>query len=56
MSLSLVAVFEMRNLESLRVRSAPLRDILESRNHKLLDLLRKGKDNIEIKLPTEQVG
>ncbi|KAJ6186606.1 hypothetical protein N7519_007907 [Penicillium mononematosum] len=52
----LTAVFEMRNLKSLSVRSVPLRDIFESTNHRLLDLLRKGENNIEIKSPTEHVG
>lgn len=50
------AIVEMHNLESLSLRSVPLKGIFESTNHRLLTALGRNKDYVEIESPTQYVG
>lgn len=50
------AIIQMPNLETLVLRSVPLKDILEPTNHRLLSNLVRDNENVQIEPPTQYVG
>lgn len=50
------AIVKMQNLESLIMRSVPLRGILDSTNHRLISNLMGDRNNLEVERPTQYAG